>query len=190
MVGCFPSTDWPTAPATPDKPVDRWAPWGVLMEYLDRVESKALPASGPRPTLQQVRMADESTREMWNESVRLEGLSLGAAVIRSKLEAAPFWLWAGAEVDDRAQARDSVRADAAPRGSKGRARSRSRSPARSSGTVASSTSKGKPICPDWNSGKCTTMAKDCNQKMLHVCNKLLTNKQVCASASHRRCEAH
>jgi hypothetical protein len=135
-------------------------------------------------------MAYKSTRRMWSEAVRLEGLSLGATVIRSGLEADPFWPWVGAEVDDSSKARDSVKADTPPLGSKLRARDRSRSPARSSVTVAPSTSKGKPICPDWNSGKCTAMAKDCKQKMLHVCNMMLTNKQVCASASHRRCDAH
>ena len=114
---------------------DRWAPWDFLLEY--RV--------GSEPALQQVRMAYKSTRRMWNEAVRLEGLSLGATVIRSGLEADPFWPWVGAEVDDRSLARDSVRADTPPLGSKGRARDRSRSLAISSGTVAPSTSKGKPF---------------------------------------------
>ena len=105
--------------------VDRWAPRDFCMEYLGRVESSELPAGGPRPTFQQARLAYDSTREVWNESVRLGEVMLGTTAIRSELEAAPFWLRAGAEVDDRAQARDSVRTDTAPRCSKGRARSRS-----------------------------------------------------------------
>ena len=44
----------------------------------------------------QLRAADENTRELWAEWIRLEGLTLGEAIRRSKVEAAPFWLWTGA----------------------------------------------------------------------------------------------
>lgn len=156
----------------------RWAPWDECCDYVSRVEQRCFPDGQASPTVQQVRTADESTRELWAEWVRLEGLTLGEAIRRSKVEAAPFWLWAGQESAPEAREREAS-------GSNKRARSVEMN--NSPGGVVRFTSKGKPICAAWNENSCS---KSCPKKELHVCNHRLLNGRPCMATAHRRCEAH
>ena len=57
----------------------------------------------------------------------------------------------------------------------------------SANRTARSTTRGKTICNDWNSGRCQ---QRCPRGFLHVCNFMLANNVPCASPAHRRTEAH
>ena len=168
----------------------RWAPWDECSDYANRVEAKAFPDSGSPPSVQQIRAADESTRELWAEWVRLESLTLGEAIRRSKVEAAPFWLWSGAEQTEQSRARenDSQGAPQAGKRRKVTLDDDNQPPPRHDGaSYVRATKRGKQICEAWNTGGCQ---KVCPKKHLHICNYRLKDGSPCQATAHRRTQAH
>ena len=184
VVGCFEVRD-----AKGEVRAARWLPWDLACEYVERAKRKLVLNSGKSVDLATLRRADESTRDMWCDLMRNHDHTMGEAITKSFVDASPYWLFAGSEVAPTVAAKDFASAsprDVVPsltvlRPDLNR-RDKSR-PAR----VGEKTTRGKPICPEWNEGGC--QAK-CPNGKLHVCNFLLQNGHVCAAAGHRRCEGH
>lgn len=173
----------------------RWAPWDVCCEYVTRAQGKAARKAASVDVL---RRADESTREQWCDWMRLDGLTLGEAIERSFVECSPYWLFGGVDVapeieEEEAFSRGFAKhqtAAIASRDAKPKSVPAPPLPASASKqSVATSTTRGKPICPDWNCGKCADKGP-CPKGALHVCNFLLSNGVPCNSTAHRRCDAH
>ena len=174
---------------------ERWAPWDVCCEYVDFVESKAIPEGVARIDIETLRRADESTRETWNDLMKHEGLTLGEVILRGKVDCSPFWLFAGNLVHSAVEPstpppnKRKLGDDLAPEVSDS-PRKVTASGVHPASRVAKETSRGKKICPDHNTNSCVSAQGMCKHEAAHVCNYILDNGEVCMSPSHKRCEAH
>ena len=170
----------------------KFAPWDTLSYYQDHCCSKSLCNGMPVVSLQTLRAADESTREMWTELMKNDGLTMGEAVVKSRVDAAPFWLW---KVDTSLSVEAAMHEEAATTPTK-----------RSSGTLAieddhsakkqrhddnfaKTSAKGKQLCSAWNSHQ-NGCAPKCKHGHLHCCNHVLSNGKACMSTGHKRCTGH
>ena len=156
-----------------------FAPWDLCMEYVDFCEGKVFD-SPFSPSVDKLRVADESTRELWCEWLRTEGLTMGECLERSKVQAAPFWLWGEQSAHADVAARENLHTSApgAPR---------KRSAPLALSQYATETNRGKPICDAYNTtGGCAI--RGCTEA--HVCNFLLKDGKACGSQAHVRSAGH